>query len=586
VTSLRFHDRMTGFVSFSETSYNQAFAEGRRAGRSCSFDLEIVIDDAQRFFADRQHTAACSGSITCEALGGRLAVPQGIFNLFVEQGRREARMRYRLFTRDRDGRELTLSGFKELDDDPGFDVWTDTTTLFVRILTGHVEQHEEEADEAGAAARTVATGILRIPFHGFLHLLGTVRAEGGSAGEQVSAVAQFGRLFAGELWRVYGGGGSLADDVPDFPDPDAHGDVRWDGHPPGTWHKTEHLPGLRRRIIGLEAGDGAPLTLHNVRADPDVAPERGPVLLLHGTGVRANLFYGPPERRGFVHALVDAGYDVWASNWRASMDLPPHPYTLDQAAVYDHPAAIKAILADTGRERLKVVAHCQGSTSFVITALAGLAPEVETVVSSAVSLNPVVPRLARLKLTAFVPLLNRLTPGVSAQWGIRPSGPLGWGVARWADLRRRQDCHSSVCHLANYMYGQGADVLWRHDNLDEETHEWTSGEFGYAPMRFMRQIRASVLAGHLVPAEHLRGLPTDLTARPPQIDAPWTFVAGTRNRLFTCESQQRTHEFFEGSQAGRHRLDLVPGYGHLDVFLARDAPQRAYPLFLAGLERT
>jgi hypothetical protein len=584
VTRLRFHDHMDGFVSFDETDYNQAWLEGRKAGRPCSFDLDIEAADADRFLDEREHTAQCTGRIVCDALGGDIPVERGVFNLFVEDGRHEARMHYRLFARDRDGRELTLSGFKQLADDPGFDVWSDTTTLFVRILSGRVDQAQEDADEARVSQRTVATGILRISFAGFMGLLRTVRAEGGSAGEQARALARFGRLFGGELWRVYGGS-PVADDLPDFPEADDHADPRWHGERPGEWHQTEELPGMWRRILPITAGDGVPLTVHNIRASPDAQPERGPVALLHGTGVRADLFYGPPSHRGFAGALVDKGYDVWASNWRASIDLPAHPYTLDQAALYDHPATIRAILEETGRERLKVVAHCQGSTSFVITALAGLAPEVETVVSSAVSLHPVVPRRSKVKLTAMVPVINALTPSLSAQWGARPTGPVAWATARWASLRRRE-CDDPVCALGNYMYGAGPDVLWRHTNLDEATHHWTSREFGFAPMRFMRQIRSSVRAGNLVPAEHLRGLPSRYVAEPPRLDAPWTFVAGTRNRLFTCESQQRTHAFFERFEPGRHRLDLLPGYGHLDVFFARDASREAYPLFLAGLERT
>ncbi|MEA2358684.1 MAG: hypothetical protein QOI62_1944 [Solirubrobacteraceae bacterium] len=588
MTALSFRDRMDGFVSFEETDYNQAWLDGRSAGRRCSFDLEIAISDVEGFLADRAHAGTCTGTIGCPELGGELAVERGVYNMFLDDGRREARMRYRLFARDRDGRELTLSGFKELDDDPNFDVWTDTTTLFVRLLSGHVDEDEELADPHGMAARTVATGVLRISFRGFMALLGSVRTEGGTAGQRAEAVARFGRLFAGELWRVYGGRPgkeAVAGDLPDFPDPDEHADRRWHGELPASWHQTEELPGLWRRIVGFTAGDGLPLTLHNIRASPGAEPERGPVLLLHGTGVRANLFFGAPGGVSFVAALVQAGYDVWASNWRASIDFPPHPYTLDQAALFDHPAAIRAILDDTGRERLKVLAHCQGSTSFVITALAGLAPEVETVVSSAVSLHPVVPRWSRLKLTALVPLLSLTTPYIDAQWGARPPTPLAWATARVARLARRE-CGDPVCALGNFMYGAGPDVLWRHANLDDATHHWTSREFGFAPNRFMRQIRRSVLAGHLVPYEHLSGLPASYVAEPPRIDAPWTFVAGTRNRLFTCESQERTHAWFDGFEPGRHYLDVVDGYGHLDVFFGRDAPQATFPRFLAGLERT
>jgi hypothetical protein len=582
MTALRFHDRMDGFISTQEGDYNQARVDGARAGRRCAFDVEISIDDVDAFLDDPAHVARVQGHVDCPELGGRLAVDDGTFNLFKADGERTARMHYRLFLRDGDGRELTLSGFKVLADDPGFDIWTDTTTLFTRFLAGRVD---EAAEQAGGS-QAVATGILRISFARFLELLGSIRTEGPSRGRREAAVARFGLLFGGELWRVYGGR-PVIDGLPDFPDPDSHADRRWAGQVPGEWHQTDDLPGLWRRIVGYTAGDGMPLTLHNVRASADATPERGPVLLLHGTGVRANLFFGAPGRASFVGALVDAGYDVWASNWRASIDLPPHPYTLDQAALFDHPAAIAHILADTGRERLKVVAHCQGSTSFVITALSGLAPQVETVVSSAVSLHPVVPRRSRMKLAAIVPTIRIGLPGtpyIDAQWGARPPTPASRVVARWARLWRRE-CHDPVCALANYMYGIGPDVLWRHANLDDATHHWTSREFGFAPIRFLSQIRRSVLKGHLVPAERLRALPTSYVSEPPRIDAPWTFVAGTKNRLFTCESQQRTHAWFDRFEPGRHRLDLVDGYGHLDVFFARDAPQVAFPRFLSGLER-
>src|SRR5262245_24248450 len=102
-----------------------------------------------------------------------------------------------------------------------------------------------------------------------------------------------------------------------------------------------------------------PLNLLRVRRMAQ--PERGPVVLVHGAGVRANLFR-PPVRRNLVEVLVDAGYDVWLENWRASIDLPRNPWTLDQAALHDHPAAIRTIARVTGAERIQAVVHCQGAT--------------------------------------------------------------------------------------------------------------------------------------------------------------------------------------------------------------------------------
>ena len=80
--------------------------------------------------------------------------------------------------------------------------------------------------------------------------------------------------------------------------------------------------------------------------DPDVRATEGPIVLVHGAGVRANTF-NPPNAVNLIHMLVDRGYDVWVNNWRASIDLEFNEYDLDQAAVHDHPAAVRRILDES-----------------------------------------------------------------------------------------------------------------------------------------------------------------------------------------------------------------------------------------------
>jgi poly(3-hydroxyalkanoate) synthetase len=139
---------------------------------------------------------------------------------------------------------------------------------------------------------------------------------------------------------------------------------------------------------------------------------KGPVLLVHGAGVRANIF-SPPVETTFVQFLLAHGYDVWLENWRASIDFAPNLWSLDQAALYDHPAAVNTVLSITGAATLKAVIHCQGSTSFMMSAVAGLVPQVTTIVSNAVSLHPVVPWFSALKINiaaAAIKLLLLLLP--------------------------------------------------------------------------------------------------------------------------------------------------------------------------------
>ena len=60
---------------------------------------------------------------------------------------------------------------------------------------------------------------------------------------------------------------------------------------------------------------------------------------------------------------------------------------------------------------------------------------------------------------------------------------------------------------------------------------------------------------------------------------------GRENRCFLPASQERTHRWLEGVQPGRHSLHVVPGYGHLDIFLGRNAARDVFPGMVAELAR-
>src|SRR5690606_24652253 len=101
------------------------------------FQLAIRTDDIDRFVQNPNHQASAEGYIQCDILGGRCPVTEGTFNLFVDTSDQNKRkMLYRLFFRDGDGSEKTLSGFKSIQDNVGPDIWGDTTTLYVNLFEG------------------------------------------------------------------------------------------------------------------------------------------------------------------------------------------------------------------------------------------------------------------------------------------------------------------------------------------------------------------------------------------------------------------------------------------------------------------
>jgi cholesterol oxidase len=196
---LWFTEEMKGFISPGEVEYEAAFREGRGAGRSLAFHLTIATDDVGSFVTHPEHEARAEGTIRCEALGGERPVEAGTFNLLVDQADPARKlMLYRLYFRDGEGRPLTLSGLKDVKEDPRLDLWTATTTLFTRILRGHVSA------EAEAGAEVVAAGIVHVFLLDFLKQLTTFRTEGPSVSARALGLGRFTRLFLGKLWDVYG----------------------------------------------------------------------------------------------------------------------------------------------------------------------------------------------------------------------------------------------------------------------------------------------------------------------------------------------------------------------------------------------
>jgi hypothetical protein len=324
-----------------------------------------------------------------------------------------------------------------------------------------------------------------------------------------------------------------------------------------------------------------PLNVVNVRGS--VPPTRGPVLLVHGAGVRGNIFRAPVETT-IVDALIGAGWDVWLENWRASIDLPANEWTLDQAALHDHPAAVSAVAEETGADSVKAIIHCQGSTSFMMSACAGLLPQVDVIVSNAVSLHPVVPRWSELKARYAVPVVHRLLSYLNPSWGDRP--PNLTARAIMALVRAvHHECSSTVCKMVSFTYGSGFPALWRHQNLNHATHDaWLEHEFGDVPMTFFEQMARCIEEGHLVAYEDLPGLPADYVREPPATDARVAFLTGARNRCFLPASQVRSHEHFMRHGRG-HTLHVLPRYSHLDVFMGKDAARDVFPIILGELER-
>ncbi|MFP3963475.1 hypothetical protein SMC26_14235 [Actinomadura fulvescens] len=191
-TSLSFTEEMKGFITYGvDDPRSGELDEGRER---LSFRLTITVEDVDRFLTEPQHTARVEGWVDNARQGGRRPVQRGWFNLVAPTGAQDQQLTYRLHFTDGQRRPRTLTGEKSVPHLPPVRAWPEFSTLYVRLLDGHVEE------DADATAPVMGAGVLHIQLTDFARQLTTFHASGPGG---PSALVRFGRIFAGELWDAY-----------------------------------------------------------------------------------------------------------------------------------------------------------------------------------------------------------------------------------------------------------------------------------------------------------------------------------------------------------------------------------------------
>lgn len=569
--AFRFTEEMKGFLSLGQHASREGYERGKTDGTPLMFHLTIRTDDLDRFLEDAQHEARAVGYLDSPLLGGRCPVLKGSFNLFAASGDANRKtMLYRLFFVDAQGEKMTLSGVKHVQNNPGPDLWQDTTTLHTNLLAGHVPESGE------ATATLLGSGILHIEAADFLKQLTTFRADAPTLGERLGAIERFGRFFVGELWET-------------------HGLPRRHRHEPRLreipLHTLEGVQDAETSTHYATTGDGLGISLLRFRR----APCRDVVLLVPGLTASSDMFI-MPEHRNLTQTLLDAGFtDVWTLDGRISnrqpYNLARHRYTVDDVALYDNPAALAVVRQAVGPEaRIHIISHCLGALSVAMSLFGKTIEGVSSVIANGVALTPKVNLPARLKLhvgpflAESVLGVEYLNPNWSRQAGISPGKLLAKGVSLF-----HRECDVPECHMTSFMWGFGNPVLFRHENLHDITHRRTGDLFGGSGVHYYRHVLKMLKAGNTAvkydPNDiRFRRLPDNYFEHAAEIETPMLLVAGQENALF-FDANVLCHQRLEALAPGRHELAVIPGYGHADVIIGKQAARDVFPRFIEFLRR-
>ena len=172
-TRIEFSESMRGYASAAQTTFADGYADGKKAGNSLSINVSVLIPDLAHFLDEPAHAGTLSGEIDCPLLGGVCPVQSGVFRLLPDTADLDRKvMYYQLYARTPQQEPITFVGVKQVQHDAPFDLWRDTTTLYVNIYRGHIDP-----DKAAQATPWI-TGIIGLGVPGFHQGAGAIARHG------------------------------------------------------------------------------------------------------------------------------------------------------------------------------------------------------------------------------------------------------------------------------------------------------------------------------------------------------------------------------------------------------------------------
>lgn len=579
-----FTETMHGFVSTEDVrmdalktqrisdDHENAAAWGRYRDQRCDFRLTIHTDDLHALTTDADHEAKIFGTVTCPPLADSpMKVRRGKFQLLtIAKDRPESwRMSYDMVL-DREGSPIRFRGHKVLQQRNGSDPWTDLTTLFVTINDGE----DGKGDLLAQGILTLGIEDLiwqassaKFDSHG---LIGAIIALFPKARDLISLyfIGKFAAFFGTTVFQAYGG---LLATLENFPAIEAQKPAR-----------TRRIRAPEPTKFTVDTNDGFKVGLTRYEGGAN-----GPVVLAPGFSVRASSFASPTVDENLVERLVAEKYDVWLFDYRASADsgnptVKVRPFTIDDIAQYDWPAALAKIREVTGKASVQAMAHCVGSMSLLMGIACGKVKGVSSLIASQLTLHPVTDWMNYMKSDLGMAKMMSNLGKAGEVFDFTSKGTetdhLIDAIAYNLPIPAGQACNNPTCRRIFGVYGPSYD----HAQLSHETHIAIASMFSrVSPVPF-EQLQMIMRAGRAVAADGSDAYVTEEGAK--RLDLPITFLAGLNNQIFYPESSQRTRAWLaEYNGTANYRQRVIPAYAHMDLFIGYNSSKDVFPAIVKEL---
>ncbi|KAI0883213.1 FAD/NAD(P)-binding domain-containing protein [Annulohypoxylon maeteangense] len=595
-----FTEVMSGYIHRDEglkrdnvDTYKLAARRAESLSETARFFLSVQSFNIRSIINDPNHRAMLTGTFVCPTLeGSPFMVQRGDFNLFLLDRKAPGtrNLTYDFDMRGINGRSLHFHGYKVVDSSVALSpvqFWKSTSTLYVTITETlpNADRSCADADECGLLGKIVAKGIMRIQPQDFLSEVMTLTPTGSSIFRKVVSAGNFLTFFTRKSMSLL-----LAPLTPlQYPVQTCLGFVN---NTPPT------------RTFKIKASDGVVTSLH-MWEPTNTSIDTRDLFMIPGASVDHQIYALPTIRYNAVNYFRRAGYRVWITVHRIGMLMVAQDDWTTFDARLDFKACLEkireeSILRDENRaepEKIYTIAHCMGSVALSTGLLDGTIPAkwIQGITCSQVFMNPIWNLANMIKITALPIPGDIFYKFLLGDWfsfsTSKNDSLLQKGLNQLLRLMpdsRKELCNNASCHRTTMALGR----CWNHHNLNEATHRQIDRFFGGVSMTLMHILMKQGYQGGVTGNKPLfERLDTHDNIRRLK-GVPIMLFVGRDNAVLSLESTEKTYEILtdtfgtgDDRSGVRYRRRVVPGYGHLDCWMGRNAWKDVYPFVREEVDR-